>query len=72
MWNVAIKNTLDDTHIGTIILHPVSRDQTLTVSATTLAAPRNATKAYEKGMSAMRERRWDAAIDEFTPLCEAI
>jgi tetratricopeptide (TPR) repeat protein len=64
--SIALKNTLDDTRIGTIILHPVSRDQALTVSATTLAAPRNATKAYEKGMSAIRERRLDAAMDEFT------
>lgn len=64
--SIAIKNTLDDTRIGSIILHPVSRDQALTVSATTLAAPRNATKAYEKGLLALRERRWDAALDEFT------
>src|SRR5260370_21430801 len=64
--SIALKNTLDDTRIGVIVLHPVSRDQALTVRATTLAAPRNATKAYEKGMSPMRAQRWDAAVDEFT------
>ena len=64
--NIALKNTLDDTRLGLIVLHPVSRDQALTVSATTLAAPRNAMKAYEKGMVAMRERRWDAALGELT------
>lgn len=64
--SIALKNTLDDTRLGSIILHPVSRDQALTVSATTLAAPKNAAKAYEKGTSAMREQRWDAAMAEFT------
>jgi tetratricopeptide (TPR) repeat protein len=64
--SIALKNTLDDTRIGTIILHPVSGGQALTVSATTLAAPPNATKAYEKGMSAVREQKWDAAQKELT------
>lgn len=69
--SIALKNTLDDKRIGTLILHPISRDQALTISATTLAAPRNALKAYEKGMSEMRERRWDAATLDFTKAVEA-
>lgn len=64
--NIDIKNTLDDTRIGSIVLHPVSHDQALTVSATTLAAPRNAMNAYEKGMSELRDKRWDAAAKELT------
>lgn len=62
--SIALKNTLDDTRLGRITLHPVSRGQSLTVSATTLGAPANATKAYEKGMSAMREQRWETAAGE--------
>jgi tetratricopeptide (TPR) repeat protein len=62
--SIALKNTLDDTRIGTIILHPVTGAQALTVSATTLAAPPNAKKAYEKGMSEIREQKWDAAQKE--------
>lgn len=62
--SIALKNTLDNTRLGRIILHPVSRGQALTVSTTTLAAPANAAKAFEKGMSAMREQRWDAAAGE--------
>jgi tetratricopeptide (TPR) repeat protein len=69
--SIALKNTLDDTRIGRIILHPVSGGQALTVSATTLAAPPNATKAYEKGMSAIREQKWDAAQKELTKAVEA-
>ncbi len=64
--SIALKNTLDDTRLGRIILHPMSPGQALIVSVTTLAAPSNAAKAYEKGMSAMREQRWDAATREFT------
>jgi tetratricopeptide (TPR) repeat protein len=62
--SIALKNTLDDTRVGTLILHPVTGAQALTVSATTLAAPPSAAKAYEKGTSAMREQKWDAAQKE--------
>jgi len=63
--SLAIKNTLDDTRIGTLILHPVSRGQALTVSATTLEAPAKARKAFEKAMAASREQKWDEAADQF-------
>jgi tetratricopeptide (TPR) repeat protein len=64
--SIALKNTLDDTRLGRLVLHPMSGGGALIVSATTLAAPPNATKAYEKGMFAMREQKWDAAMKEFT------
>jgi tetratricopeptide (TPR) repeat protein len=64
--SIAVKNTLDDTKIGRLILHPMSPGQTLTVSVTTLSAPPNARKAYDKGIVAMHEQRWDAASGEFT------
>ncbi len=69
--SIALKNTLDDTRIGRITLHPSSGGQALSVSATTLAAPANATKAYEKGMSAIREQKWDVAQKELTKAVEA-
>jgi tetratricopeptide (TPR) repeat protein len=64
--SIALKNTLEDTRLGKLALHPMSPGQALTVSVTTLAAPPNARKAYEKGLSAMREKRWDAAASEMT------
>jgi tetratricopeptide (TPR) repeat protein len=64
--SIALKNTLDSTRIGKLVLHPMSRGQALTVSATTLAAPSNARKAYDKGLAAMREQKWEAAANEFT------
>src|SRR5580692_7631626 len=69
--SIALKNTLDDTRIGRIILHRVTGAQALSVSATTLAAPPSATKAYEKGMAAIREQKWDAAQKELTKAVEA-
>jgi TolA-binding protein len=64
--NISLKNTLDNTQIGEIVLHPMSRADTYTISATTLAAPSNAKKAYQKGMNSVREQKWDTAIDAFT------
>ncbi len=69
--SIALKNTLDNTRIGRIILHPMSRGQTLTISATTLGAPGNARKAYDKGLAAMRERKLDAAASEFAKAVKA-
>jgi tetratricopeptide (TPR) repeat protein len=68
--SIEIKNTLDDTRLGTLILHPVSPGQALSVSATTLAAPGAAAKAYEKGQNAIREKKWDAAQKEFSKAVE--
>ena len=63
--NLALRSTLDDTRLGTIILHPVSRAGALTVSATTLKAPPSAKKAFEKGLSNAKAQKWDAALREF-------
>jgi Flp pilus assembly protein TadD len=45
---------LDNPDIGTIVLHRLSRSQALTVSATTLGVPREALKAWEKGVQLFR------------------
>jgi tetratricopeptide (TPR) repeat protein len=63
--SMALKSTMDDARVGTIVLHALSRASALTVSATTLQAPSNARKTYEKGLEAMRVQKWDAAAAEF-------
>jgi tetratricopeptide (TPR) repeat protein len=63
--SMAIKSTMDSARVGTIILHPLSRAASLVVSATTLQAPSNARKTYEKGLEAMRTGKWEAAASEF-------
>jgi len=59
--SMSIKSTMDDARVGTIMLHPLSRASSLTVSATTLQAPPSARKNYQKGLEDMRLEKWDAA-----------
>jgi len=61
---LAVRSTMDDTRIPTIVLHPLSRADVLAVSATTEMAPKNARKAYEKGLAAMKAQDWGAADRE--------
>jgi tetratricopeptide (TPR) repeat protein len=63
--SMALKSTMDSARVGTIVLHPLSRASSLVVSTTTLQAPSNARKAYERGLEAMRAEKWDAAAAEF-------
>jgi Tfp pilus assembly protein PilF len=63
---MALKSTLDNANVGTIILHPLTRAGAITVSATTLEAPARARKAYDKGLLAMKTQKWDSAVSEFT------
>lgn len=45
---------LDNPDLGIIVLHRLTGDPGLSVSATTLAAPRDARKAWEKGVQLLR------------------
>jgi tetratricopeptide (TPR) repeat protein len=69
--SIDVKSMMDDTRVGTIILHPLSRASALIVSATTLAAPPNAKKAYAKGLDAMHSAKWDVAAAEFNKAIKA-
>lgn len=63
---LAVRSTMDDTRIPTIVLFPLSRADALAVSVTTAMAPKNARKAYEKGLAAMKAQDWDTAGRELT------
>ncbi|HEX4770287.1 MAG TPA: tetratricopeptide repeat protein [Bryobacteraceae bacterium] len=62
---VAVRTSLDNNRIGTIVLHPVTKAEALTVSATTLQAPVRARKACDKGMADMKAGKWRAAVANF-------
>jgi len=64
--DISVKSRSDTGRLGIIALHPLSRASQLTVSATTLAAPANARKAYDKGLDALAKQKWQAAADAFT------
>lgn len=59
------------TNLGNMILHPISKVSTLTVSATTMQAPANARKAYDRGLEAMHLKKWDAAATDFRKAVQA-
>lgn len=63
---LAVHDTSDSGRIGTIILHPLSRSGSLTVSATTAAAPAAARRAYDKGLESAVKEKWDVAESELT------
>jgi len=69
--NIAVKSRSDDGRIGVIRLHPLSRASVLIVSATTLQAPPNARKAYDRGIDALAKQKWEAAADEFAKAVKA-
>ncbi|HEY1218670.1 MAG TPA: hypothetical protein VGF03_07005 [Bryobacteraceae bacterium] len=69
--SIAVKSRSDDGRLGVITLHPLSRASVLIVSATTLEAPANARKAYDRGVDALAKQKWDAAADEFTKAVKA-
>jgi Tfp pilus assembly protein PilF len=52
-------------NVGTIILQPLSKESGYTVSATTLQAPSKAAKSYDKGLSDLRDQKWEAAERDF-------
>lgn len=59
------------TNLGTLVLHPISKVSTLTVSATTMLAPANARKAYERGLEALHLKKWEAAAASFAKAVQA-
>jgi len=55
------RRVLDDPDVGTIILHRLGHVEGATISATSLAAPKDAKKAYEKGVDSMKKQDWPGA-----------
>ena len=57
---------LDNPDIGTILLHRTTKsEEGNTVSARSLAAPRDARKAFEKGLELVKKNKVDDAFHEF-------
>jgi Tfp pilus assembly protein PilF len=51
--------------VGTIILHPLTRDPNSSVSVTSLAAPSKAKQNLSKGLEQEKKGKWAAACDYF-------
>jgi tetratricopeptide (TPR) repeat protein len=61
---------LDNTDIGTIVLHRVGNSQGMTVSATSELAPKDARKALDKGLEAARKNNPEEAEKQFRKAVE--
>ncbi|MDX2154689.1 MAG: tetratricopeptide repeat protein [Bryobacteraceae bacterium] len=62
---LAGRRVLDNPDIGTLILRRVANVQGLTFSMTTALAPKDAKKAFEKGLDAAKKSKWADAQAQF-------
>jgi len=56
---------MDNPDVGSIVLHRMGNVEGTSVGATSLDAPREARKLYDKGMEAERQKKWPAAQTDF-------
>lgn len=63
--NLAGRRALDNPHIGTIVLHRLAKVEGFTFSATSAFAPKDAKKAFDKGMQALKKKNANDAQSEF-------
>lgn len=55
------RRPMDNPDIGTILLHRMANVEGSVISALSLRAPKDARKAYEKGVAALTKAKWDEA-----------
>ena len=69
--SLANRRSLNNPDIGVILLHRIgATEQGTTVSATSLAAPKDARKAFDKGQAAAKKNKTEEAVKEYTKAVE--
>jgi len=69
---LAGRRPMDDPNVGTILLHRNGpAEEGKTISAVSLAAPKDAKKAYEKGLDAIKKKKFDDAQTSLEKAVEA-
>ena len=63
--SLAGRRSLDNPNVGTILLKRLANVEGLTTSATTLMAPKEAKKAYDKARDLMRKKKPEEALKEY-------
>jgi len=63
--SLATRRSMDNPDIGVILLHRIGASEGSTISAVSLAAPKEATKAYDKGMTLLRKQKPGDAMKQF-------
>lgn len=64
------RRSMDDPNVGTILLHRLGAAEGDTISAVSLAAPKDAKKAYENGMTAAKKKKLDEAAKNWEKAVE--
>jgi tetratricopeptide (TPR) repeat protein len=67
---LAMRRSLDDPNVGTILIHQLGNVEGRTVSANNLQAPKDARKALEKGLKSWRKNKPDEALRQFRKATE--
>ena len=62
---LAQRRSMDDPDVGIIFLHRMGNDEGSMVSMTALQAPKDAKKAFEKGMDALKKKKSEDAQKNF-------
>jgi tetratricopeptide (TPR) repeat protein len=68
--SMSSRRNLDDPNVGTIFLHRLANVEGLTTSATAALAPKDAKKAFEKGLDAAKKAKVDEAQADFRKAAE--
>ncbi len=63
--DLSMRRPMDNPEVGTILVHRISRAEGTTVSASSLAAPKNAKKALQKGYALEKKNELDQARADF-------
>jgi tetratricopeptide (TPR) repeat protein len=68
--SLANRRPMDPPDVGTILVHRLGASEGSTVSAVSLNAPKDARKAYDKGMDALKKKKTDDALKNFEKAVE--
>jgi tetratricopeptide (TPR) repeat protein len=68
--SLSSRRNVDDPNVGTITLHSLAKAQGLTTSATSELAPKDARKAFDKGLEAVKKSKADEAQMDFMKATE--
>jgi tetratricopeptide (TPR) repeat protein len=68
--SLATRRYMDNPDVGTIVLHRLANVEGLTTSATSALAPKDARKAFEKGLEAEKKNKTDEAQKDFEKAVE--
>ena len=67
---LAGRRAMDNPAIGTLVIYPISKTDGQAISATGANAPKEARKAFDKGVNEARKQKWESAEKELRKAVE--